>query len=76
MHFYVSARKGGRRLQELTGEQRSEIIITLSDLLLSKKDSILEANAADIELAKETGKYKIIICLNSLMKFRIKMLIC
>lgn len=54
----VSARKGGRRLQELTGEQRSEIIITLSNLLLSKKDQILEANAADIELAKETGKCK------------------
>lgn len=51
----TNARKGARRLQELTGEQRADIIITLSELLMSKKDQILEANATDIEIAKEAG---------------------
>ncbi|XP_035232067.1 delta-1-pyrroline-5-carboxylate synthase-like [Stegodyphus dumicola] len=51
----ANARKGGRRLQEISGEQRAEIILTLADLLQNRKDQILAANMKDIRIAEDTG---------------------
>lgn len=68
--FYIAARKGARRLQELSGEQRAEIIVTLSDMLLNKKDQIIEANAADLEIAKETGMCKLLVTKTSRNEIR------
>ncbi|XP_054708260.1 delta-1-pyrroline-5-carboxylate synthase-like isoform X2 [Uloborus diversus] len=51
----VKARRGGRRLQELSSYQRAEIILTIADFLENREDQILEANSKDIQLAEETG---------------------
>ncbi|GIY85020.1 delta-1-pyrroline-5-carboxylate synthase [Caerostris darwini] len=51
----VNARKGSRRLQELTGEQRAEMINRLAELLENRKEQILQANAKDLRLAEESG---------------------
>ncbi|GFR33636.1 delta-1-pyrroline-5-carboxylate synthase [Trichonephila clavata] len=51
----VNARKGCRRLQELSGEQRAEMILHLAELLQNRKEQILQANAKDLRIAEESG---------------------
>ncbi|GFX12021.1 delta-1-pyrroline-5-carboxylate synthase [Trichonephila clavipes] len=51
----VNARKGCRRLQELSGEERAEMILHLAELLQNRKEQILQANAKDLRIAEESG---------------------
>ncbi|CAL8115334.1 unnamed protein product [Orchesella dallaii] len=46
------AKHGGRHLESLTGDQRSEIIVSVADLLEQKSADILMANQRDLELAE------------------------
>ncbi|XP_045449730.1 delta-1-pyrroline-5-carboxylate synthase [Melitaea cinxia] len=50
-----NARSGSRTLQKLTPAERASAIHSLADLLLDKKDLILEANAKDLEEATKNG---------------------
>ena len=52
-NFVLAAREGGRQLANLTGAQRSEIITTLGDLLIKRKDDIMLANSRDLENAEK-----------------------
>lgn len=58
MHYILAARTGSRVLQKLTPNERASAIHTLADLLLDKKDKILEANAKDLEEATKSGVEK------------------
>eukprot|EP00054_Salpingoeca_dolichothecata_P009768 m.54982 g.54982 ORF g.54982 m.54982 type:complete len:765 (-) comp18574_c0_seq2:7-2301(-) len=49
------AREGSRKLQQLTGEERGEIINKLADSLLAEQETILAANAADLDAAKQAN---------------------
>lgn len=51
----IPARSGSRTLQKLTPVERASAIHLLADLLLDKKDLILEANAKDLEEATKNG---------------------
>lgn len=53
-----SARDGGRQLQNLTGNQRSDIIENLSELLLQRQPQILKANAEDLKILNEMNTTK------------------
>ncbi|CAG2112727.1 unnamed protein product, partial [Medioppia subpectinata] len=53
-----TARKGSRILQSLTPEERSDVIIRIANLLQTKKDEILVANAADLREAEASGLSK------------------
>lgn len=48
----AAARKGGRALQALTADQRVRIIYKLADLLIERKDQILDANFKDLDYAR------------------------
>ena len=48
-------RTGGRAMQLLKPEQRSDIIETLAHLLIERKDEIFAANAIDVQIAKDTN---------------------
>ncbi|XP_038214075.1 delta-1-pyrroline-5-carboxylate synthase isoform X1 [Zerene cesonia] len=50
-----NARSGSRVLQQLTPADRASAIHSLADLLLDKKDVILEANSKDLEEATKGG---------------------
>ncbi|CAH2084534.1 unnamed protein product [Euphydryas editha] len=50
-----NARSGSRILQKLAPAERASAIHSLADLLLDKKDVILEANAKDLEEATKNG---------------------
>ncbi|KAK4882007.1 hypothetical protein RN001_005326 [Aquatica leii] len=50
-----NARKGGRRLQTLSPEDRSNCVQMLADLLITRQYEILEANAKDMAEATKTG---------------------
>lgn len=54
--FFV-AKKGSRRLQELSGSQRAEMIMLLAELLVNRKEQILQANAQDLREAEESGNF-------------------
>uniref|UniRef100_A0A669D8C5 Delta-1-pyrroline-5-carboxylate synthase n=1 Tax=Oreochromis niloticus TaxID=8128 RepID=A0A669D8C5_ORENI len=49
------ARHAGRTLASLLPEQRAEIICCLAELLIEKKEEILNANKKDMELATTLG---------------------
>lgn len=57
-YYILAARIGSRVLQKLTPSERASAIHTLADLLLDKKDQILEANAKDLEEATKGGVEK------------------
>ena len=44
-------------MQNLTAEQRSEIIRDYAKRLLQNKDLIVETNNKDLELARKNSKY-------------------
>ncbi|CAG2055049.1 unnamed protein product, partial [Timema podura] len=50
-----NARQGSRVLQTLAPEERAHCIHTLADLLVSKQNKILEANAKDLAEATKNG---------------------
>ena len=52
------ARDGGRQLQNLTGNQRSDIIENLAELLLQRQPQILKANAEDLKILNEMNTTK------------------
>ncbi|XP_022115057.2 delta-1-pyrroline-5-carboxylate synthase isoform X1 [Pieris rapae] len=53
-----NARSGSRVLQQLTPAERASAIHSLADLLVEKKDLILEANSKDLEEATKGGLAK------------------
>jgi delta-1-pyrroline-5-carboxylate synthetase len=50
-----NARNGSRRLQSLSPGERSAVITTIADRLLSRADEILRANQLDLDAAKRDG---------------------
>lgn len=69
-----NARVGSRVLQSLEPEQRASAINTLADLLYSKQDEILAANAKDLEEATKTGLAKPLLSRLSLTPSKLKSL--
>lgn len=53
-----NARVGSRALQRLSPTERASAIHSLADLLVNKKDVILEANSKDLEVATRDGLAK------------------
>ncbi|XP_035782326.1 delta-1-pyrroline-5-carboxylate synthase-like [Anopheles albimanus] len=53
-----NARTGSRILQNLSATERAQAVNTLADLLISRQDKILEANAKDLDEAKKSGLAK------------------
>ncbi|ETN58982.1 glutamate semialdehyde dehydrogenase [Anopheles darlingi] len=53
-----NARSGSRILQNLSATERAQAVNTLAELLISRQDKILEANAKDLEEAKKSGLAK------------------
>ena len=51
----VAARIEARKLQALPHEMRQNILHTIADALLDRKDELLEANALDLEAAEQSG---------------------
>ncbi|KAK2554873.1 Delta-1-pyrroline-5-carboxylate synthase [Acropora cervicornis] len=51
----AEARTGGRALQALSSIERGRIIYKLADLLIERKDEILDANSKDLEQARYEG---------------------
>ena len=47
------AKTGGRDLQNLSGVQRSDIILQIADLLSAKRADILSANEVDLNSVEE-----------------------
>ncbi|XP_054167264.1 delta-1-pyrroline-5-carboxylate synthase-like isoform X2 [Oppia nitens] len=54
----ANARKGSRVLQALTPAERSDVIVRLANLLQTKKDEIMLANAQDLRAAEASGLSK------------------
>ncbi len=54
--FTWIARDGGRALQTLSAEKRSDIIMSYANKLLENQNLILEANKKDLELGKKNSK--------------------
>ena len=53
--IYCLAREGGRALQVLTPEERSDIIFNLANSLIENQSDILAANKKDLEEACNAG---------------------
>lgn len=68
------ARSGGRLLQKLSPVERASAIHNLADLLLDKKDQILEANAKDLDEATRNGVEKPLLNRLSLSHGKLKTL--
>ncbi|XP_023954528.1 delta-1-pyrroline-5-carboxylate synthase isoform X1 [Bicyclus anynana] len=69
-----NARTGSRVLQKLTPSERASAIHTLADLLIEKKEQILEANAKDLEEATKSGLEKPLLNRLSLSAGKLKTL--
>ncbi|XP_068633783.1 delta-1-pyrroline-5-carboxylate synthase isoform X1 [Battus philenor] len=69
-----NARTGSRVLQQLTPSERASAIHSLSDLLLSKQDEILQANSKDLEEATKSGLAKPLLDRLSLSQGKLKTL--
>ncbi|CAH1782857.1 unnamed protein product [Owenia fusiformis] len=48
----IQARGGGRSLQALSAEQRSNVITKLADLLVERRKDIMDANRKDLDIAR------------------------
>ncbi|RWS14590.1 delta-1-pyrroline-5-carboxylate synthase-like protein [Dinothrombium tinctorium] len=53
--YAANARRASRELQSLSAAERSDILIRLSELLQTRKESILKANNKDLSFAEMTG---------------------
>ncbi|KAJ8716779.1 hypothetical protein PYW07_003406 [Mythimna separata] len=69
-----SARTGSRVLQRLTPGERATAIHSLADLLVSKQDEIMAANAKDLEEATKSGLAKPLLSRLSLSPSKLKTL--
>ncbi|KAJ8723191.1 hypothetical protein PYW08_003103 [Mythimna loreyi] len=69
-----NARTGSRVLQRLTPSERATAIHSLADLLVSKQDEIMEANAKDLEEATKSGLAKPLLSRLSLSPSKLKTL--
>ena len=49
----LKARDGGRILQTLSAEKRSDIIMNYADKLLENQSLIIDANKKDLDIAKK-----------------------
>lgn len=56
--MFCAARVGSRQLQALSPEERASAVNTLADLLVSREEFILEANAKDLAEAQRNGLAK------------------
>lgn len=54
-HQGEEARTGSRKLQQLGGDERKEIVNLIADLLLEREDEIMAANMRDVTRAKKDG---------------------
>lgn len=70
----IAARVGSRILQTLTPEERASSVHTLADLLVTKQQQILDANAKDLEEAKKSGLAKPLMSRLSLTPAKLKSL--
>uniref|UniRef100_A0A1A9WE29 Uncharacterized protein n=1 Tax=Glossina brevipalpis TaxID=37001 RepID=A0A1A9WE29_9MUSC len=68
----VQPREGSRQLQTLTPEQRASAVHTLADLLVSKEQFILDANAKDLSDAQRNGLAKPLMSRLSLSTGKLK----
>ena len=50
-----TARRGSRKLQSLTSEERAQVLIKLAELLQSRKQEILSENNKDLVQAEQAG---------------------
>lgn len=69
-----NARSGSRVLQRLSPSERASAIHSLADLLVSKQEEILEANAKDLEEATKSGLAKPLLSRLSLSPSKLKTL--
>ncbi|XP_044736470.1 delta-1-pyrroline-5-carboxylate synthase [Chrysoperla carnea] len=67
-----NARSGGRALQSLTPEERASAVNTLADLLISKQNEVLDANARDLQEATKSGLAKPLLSRLSLTPSKLK----
>lgn len=75
IHFiFFLARSGSRVLQQLSPSDRAAAIHSLADLLVDKQDSILEANAKDLEEATKGGLASALLSRLSLSPGKLKTL--
>lgn len=68
------ARTGSRLLQALTPGERAAAVNNLADLLITKQDEILEANAKDLEEGTKSGLDKPLMSRLSLTPSKLKSL--
>lgn len=54
------ARRGSRKLQTLSPDQRADVLIRLADLLQSRKQDILRANSQDMAASEAAGMLQLI----------------
>jgi len=54
-HQGRKARVGSRKLQQLSGDERKEILYEMADLLIQRQDEIVNANMMDVAAAKKGG---------------------
>ncbi|CAH1636374.1 unnamed protein product [Spodoptera littoralis] len=69
-----NARSGSRVLQRLSPSERASAIHSLADLLVSKQEEILEANAKDLEEGTKSGLAKPLLSRLSLSPSKLKTL--
>lgn len=67
-----NARTGGRQMQALSPAERTSAVNTLADLLVSKQDFILSANALDLAEAEKSGLAKPLLSRLSLNAGKLK----
>ncbi|XP_054733396.1 delta-1-pyrroline-5-carboxylate synthase [Anastrepha obliqua] len=67
-----NARVGSRQMQALTPEQRANAVNHLADLLVSREEFILQANAKDLAEAKRHGLAKPLLSRLSLNSAKLK----
>ena len=70
----MKAREGGRKLQNLSAQDRSSIIEKYASLLLENASQILEANKNDLELAKKNNLSPVLLSRLSLNKKKLETL--
>lgn len=71
-NYLLLARVGSRLLQSLTPAERATAVNNLADLLITKQDQILEANAKDLEDGTKSGLDKPLMSRLSLTPAKLK----
>lgn len=58
----VAARESSRRLQAISSDQRSKILLGIADALEANEKVIIHENESDIATAKDAGYETSLIC--------------